>query len=262
MADRPAGFAREAVFLKTGDPSQLPMFEAEAEGLDELRRAGALRVPAVVDVGIRDGASFIALERLALGPASSAIEDRLGTGLAELHRHTRDRFGWHRDNTIGPTPQHNPATKDWASFFGTYRIGFQLQLAADNGYQGELQALGARLLEAMPRLLDGYAPEASLLHGDLWGGNWGAVGDEPVIFDPAVYYGDRETDLAMTRLFGGFGSSFYRAYNEAWPLAAGHEQRLELYQLYHVLNHLNLFGGGYSGQALRLLRRLSGREFA
>ena len=256
------GLGQDAVFLKTGAPAQLSMFEAEAEGLDELRRAGAIRVPAVIDVGLRDGQSFIALERLALGRASAATEARFGTALAELHRHTRDAFGWHRDNTIGPTPQRNAETRDWVKFYRTQRIEYQLRLAADNGFTGDLQALGEHLIEQIPDLLAGHEPEASLLHGDLWGGNWGAVDDEPVIFDPAVYYGDRETDIAMTRLFGGFGEAFYCAYGEAWPLAPGYEARLALYQLYHVLNHLNLFGGGYLGQAIRLMRSLSGREFA
>jgi fructosamine-3-kinase len=233
------------------------MFEAEVEGLRELALASAIRVPAVVDCGIETGTAFIALERLHLQPATPAAETQLGQQLAALHRHTEKKHGWHRDNTIGPTPQHNPWTRDWVEFFREHRLRFQLDLAAQNGYSGDLQSLGLKLVERLPALFDGYRPAASLCHGDLWSGNWGVADGVPVIFDPAVYYGDRESDIAMTMLFGGFGRAFYRAYEENWPMAPGHEQRLKLYQLYHVLNHLNLFGSGYVGQAMKLLRDLA-----
>ena len=248
---------RGDTFVKTGPPSALDMFEAEVEGLRELALASAIRVPAVIDCGIQDGTAFIALERLHFQPATSATETLLGQQLAALHRHTEKRHGWHRDNTIGPTPQHNPWTRDWVEFFREHRLRFQLDLAARNGYSGDLQSLGLRLAERLPELFEGYRPEASLCHGDLWSGNWGVADGVPVIFDPAVYYGDRESDIAMTMLFGGFGRAFYRAYEESWPMAKGHEQRLKLYQLYHVLNHLNLFGSGYLGQAMKLLRDLA-----
>ena len=238
------------------------MFEAEAEGLEELRRADAIRVPAVLDVGLRDGQSFIVLEQLHFESASTAVATAFGRQLAELHRRTQEQFGWHRDNTIGLTPQINTRTDDWISFFRDHRLGYQLRLAAENGYRGDVQSLGAELLQALPAILAGHEPEASLLHGDLWGGNWAAVDGEPVIFDPAVYYGDRETDLAMTRLFGGFGTAFYRAYDEAWPLPLGHERRTDLYQLYHVLNHLNLFGAGYRSRAINLMKALLAGKFA
>ena len=244
-------------FVKTGPASSLPMFEAEAEGLRELAAADAVRVPAVIDCGIDDGTAFIAIERLHLERATTAVETVFGDQLANLHRHTKKRHGWHRDNTIGPTPQHNPWTDDWIDFFREHRLRFQLDLAARNGYSGELQSLGDRLESRLPDLFDGYAPAASLCHGDLWSGNWGVADGVPVIYDPAVYYGDRESDIAMTMLFGGFGRAFYRAYGESWPMAEGHERRLKLYQLYHVLNHLNLFGSGYLGQAMKLLRDLA-----
>ena len=262
MTRASASSAEKDAFVKTGGLSQLAMFEAEAEGLDELRRAAEIRVPAVLDVGVRNGKSYIALERLPLGRASSSVAAAMGAALAALHRHTQDSFGWHRDNTIGPTPQINTQTDDWVAFFRDRRLTFQLELAADNGYTGELQQLGEQLVDRLPTLFAGHEPEASLLHGDLWGGNWGAIGDEPVIFDPAVYYGDRESDIAMTRLFGGFGADFYRAYEQAWPLSPGHETRNDLYQLYHVLNHLNLFGSGYLGQAMGLMRGLLGGKLA
>ena len=250
---------RENVFEKTGPESALPMFEAEAEGLSELGNAGAVRVPEVYDVGLRGGTAYIAMERLRLGPASAADGARFGAQLAALHLVTAERYGWHRDNTIGPTPQVNSPNDDWCDFFARHRLGYQLELAARNGGAGEIASLGGDLLEKLPRLFDGYAPPASLLHGDLWGGNWGVADGEPVIFDPAVYYGDSETDIAMTRLFGGFGSSFYDAYFAERPPSDGFEARQELYQLYHVLNHLNLFGSGYRRQATSLLRSLCGR---
>ncbi len=244
-------------FTKTGPASSLPMFEAEAEGLCELAAANEIRVPAVIDCGVENGVAFIAIERLRFERATTAIETAFGEQLAKLHRHTKDQHGWHRDNTIGPTPQHNPWTDDWIDFFGEHRLRFQLDLAARNGYTGELQSLGDRLQRRLPDLFEGYAPVASLCHGDLWSGNWGVADGVPVIFDPAVYFGDRESDIAMTMLFGGFGRTFYRAYEESWPMADGHERRLQLYQLYHVLNHLNLFGSGYMGQAMKLLRKLA-----
>lgn len=245
-------------FVKTGAAGTLDMFEAEAEGLRELAAANAIRVPAVIDCGLDDGGAFIAIERLHFERPTGVTETALGEQLAALHRCTKDRYGWHRDNTIGLTPQQNPWTSDWVSFFGEHRLNFQLELAARNGYGGELQSLGARLVDALPRFFDAYEPQASLCHGDLWSGNWGVAGGVPVIFDPAVYYGDRESDIAMTMLFGGFGRNFYRAYEKSWPMAGGHENRLELYKLYHVINHLNLFGTGYLGQAVRLMRGLLG----
>jgi fructosamine-3-kinase len=181
----------------------------------------------------------------------------LGAGLAALHRHTAALHGWHRDNSIGQTPQRNPQTDDWVAFFRAHRLQFQLELAAQNGYAGELQDRGKQLAERLGDFFEGYDPAPSLVHGDLWAGNWGVADGVPVIFDPAVYYGDRETDIAMTQLFGGFGDVFYREYALAWPLAPGSAERIELYQLYHVLNHLNLFGSGYLNQALAILRRLT-----
>ena len=233
------------------------MFEAEAEGLAELRKADAVRIPEVYDVGTDANGAYIKMERFELKRGNESHAATLGKQLATLHKHTADLHGWHRDNTIGPTPQHNPQTKDWVAFFREHRLEFQLDLAASNGYSGELQDLGNSLAERLEDLFEGYDPAPSLLHGDLWAGNWGVADGMPLIFDPAVYYGYRETDIAMTQLFGGFGDAFYREYERAWPLAAGSAERLELYKLYHVLNHLNLFGSGYLEQALSILRRLN-----
>jgi fructosamine-3-kinase len=246
------------VFVKTGRGTSWEMFAAEAEGLAELARAGAIRVPRVLACGVEGDTSFVALEWLDFDRASPDTEARLGEGLAKLHRTVGRRYGWHRDNTIGLTPQRNEWSHDWVEFFRARRLGFQLQLAADRGYTGSLQEQGALLMKRLPVFFDAYEPDASLLHGDLWGGNWASCDSEPVIFDPAVYYGDRESDLAMTRLFGGFGAAFYEAYESNAPLAPGHEARCDLYQLYHVLNHLNLFGSAYLGRAQSLMANLLG----
>lgn len=245
------------VFVKTGPASAFDMFDAEADGLRELAAANAIRVPNVIEVGVDGNEAFIKLERIDFEKASDATERLLGEQLASLHRCTADNFGWHRDNTIGLTPQHNSRRSDWPAFFREQRLEFQLELAASNGFDDELQTLGREFCERLPGLFVDYEPVASLLHGDLWDGNWGVVNGEPIIFDPAVYYGDRESDIAMTRLFGGFGRAFYDAYESAWPLERGHEPRTELYQLYHVLNHLNLFGGAYLDRAMRILGVLS-----
>ena len=244
------------IFLKTGPGDALDMFAAEAEGLLELKAAEAVRVPEVLAVGEHSGGAFLALEWLDLRSPDKSNEKILGEQLATMHRTVKDQFGWHRDNTIGRTPQHNEWSDDWSAFFGEHRLGFQLELAIRNGFSGELQKEGTRLLKSLPSFFEGYPVVPSLLHGDLWGGNWSSCQGLPVIFDPAVYFGDRETDLAMTKLFGGFGATFYSAYESAWPLQPGSHARMDLYQLYHVLNHLNLFGGAYLGRAIALMRNL------
>jgi len=243
-------------FVKLSNADRLDMFEAEAEGLAELAAAEAIRVPVPLCVGTTAGEAYIVMEQLRMGGMRGHSQAEAGRQLAALHRCTADAFGWHRDNTIGSTPQVNDWSSDWVSFWQDRRLGYQLRLAADNGYGGRLQQLGERLVEAVPELMD-HVPVPSLLHGDLWGGNIGydAAG-RPVIFDPAVYYGDREADLAMTELFGGFGGAFYDAYKEAWPIDPGYRRRRTLYNLYHILNHLNIFGGGYGGQAVGMMERL------
>ena len=245
------------MFVKVGPRAAHDAFAAEAEGLRELDAARALRVPRVLASGLAGTAAFLALEWIEPGPADAACERRLGEGLAALHAVTAPRYGFRRDNTIGRTPQANEWSADWIEFFRERRLRPQLVLGERRGFPRRLGARGARLLEALPALLAGHRPGASLLHGDLWGGNWlASTAGEPVLFDPAVYYGDRETDLAMTHLFGGFGPAFYRAYESAAPLPAGAALRCELYNLYHVLNHANLFGGGYTAQAQSLIERL------
>lgn len=248
---------RTAIFVKRLPLAERWRLEAEADGLERLARADAVRVPRVIGIGASGGECWLELERFELREPDARAEAQLGEALAALHAVTGPSFGLERDNAIGASPQPNGPSGDWAAFWRDRRLGFQLALAARNGYGGRLHERGNRLLESIPALLAGHEPRPSLLHGDLWAGNRGMLPDgTPVVFDPAVYYGDREADLAMTRLFGGFGPAFYAAYESAWPLPAGAGERHALYALYHVLNHLNLFGGGYLGQAEALIDRL------
>ncbi len=237
-----------STWLRTG-------FVAEAAGLQAIAATQTLRVPQVIAHGASEGICFLVLEYLPLSGRGNAR--LLGAQLAALHRNTSDRFGFAQDNFIGISPQPNTWKDDWLEFWREQRLEHQLRLAAQNGYGGELQQQGERLMAALPDLFVGYTPQPSLLHGDLWGGNHGFLADgTPVIFDPASYYGDRECDLAMTELFGGYPPEFYAAYRAAWPLDAGYAKRRDLYNLYHILNHANLFGGGYAEQAERMISAL------
>lgn len=247
--------SERAFFVKIHAAAGLAMFEAEAAGLTELAASQTVRVPKPVSWGSAADLAWLALEYLPLGGTGAMAT--LGRQLAALHRQPQPYFGWRRDNTIGSTPQRNTRSDDWIEFWREQRLSLQLELAAKNGYGGGLQRQGEALLARLAGLFVSYQPTPALLHGDLWSGNAGATVDgEPVVFDPAVYYGDREADLAMTELFGGFPACFYAAYREAWSLDAGYVQRRMLYNLYHVLNHLNLFGGGYLAQAERLIAQL------
>jgi protein-ribulosamine 3-kinase len=258
------GCINQAVRVEYGDSSylvklsgagQLEMFAAEALGLQELQQCSELRIPEPVCWGDDGRSSWLVMEYLDLGGHGDAAA--LAAGLASMHRITRPAFGWVRDNTIGSTPQINTPADDWIGFWRDRRLRFQLELAVRNGAGGSLQAGGERLLDEFPRLFSSYTPVASLLHGDLWGGNQAYTrAGEPAIYDPAVYYGDRETDIAMTELFGGFGRDFYAAYREHYPLDEGYAVRRRLYNLYHVLNHFNMFGGGYLSQARGMLDSL------
>jgi fructosamine-3-kinase len=242
-------------FVKVNDRNAAELFAVEADGLQALAAAEVVRVPQVLARGVTEELAYLVLEWIELATPDTQARRLLGEQLAALHRHTNERYGWHRDNAIGRTPQPNTWSTSWIDFMRERRIGFQLELAARHGYAQQLQPRSNRLLSVLDRLLDDDQPPApSLLHGDLWGGNW--LADQqgrPVLFDPAVHYGDREADIAMTELFGGFGAAFYEAYGETWPLDAGYAVRRDLYQLYHVLNHLNLFGGSYLASAQRLI---------
>ncbi|MDO9063788.1 MAG: fructosamine kinase family protein [Sulfuricella sp.] len=249
-------------FVKVNRMSGLAMFEAEADGLREIAGAGVIRVPDPVCAGGAEDSAFLVLEAIDFnsGDFSSGRKGRaddLGRQLAEMHRVSAAQYGWRRDNTIGSSLQINTPADNWPEFWRDRRIGRQLALAASNGYGGALQRKGECLLARLDGFFTGYVPLPSLLHGDLWGGNYAfSATGEPVIFDPAVYYGDRETDLAMTELFGGFPAAFHAAYREAFPLDSGYPMRKALYNLYHILNHLNMFGEGYLGQAEGVIEKL------
>jgi fructosamine-3-kinase len=244
------------VFLKLMPEPEAGVLEAEADGLAAIAAPDTVRTPAVLGSGVAGNDAWLALEWLSLDRLGSAAGAELGRQLANMHRATHDQHGWDRDNWIGRTPQRNTRQRDWVEFYREHRLGFQLDLAAASGFGGRLQRRGKELMATLPAFFSDYQPAPSLLHGDLWGGNAASANAVPVIFDPAIHYGDRESDIAMTRLFGGFGRPFYQAYEETWPLDAGYSRREPLYQLYHVLNHLNLFGSGYLGRAESLIAEL------
>lgn len=241
-------------FVKLNKASSLPMFEAEAAGLEEIQNSRTLRVPEAKCWSRNDRNAWLVLEYLELKGAPKKCGEALGTGLANMHRSFSEQFGWVRDNTIGSTLQKNDLSFNWIDFWRHHRLEYQLHLAKANGYTGKLQTQGEQLMANLDAFFTEAHISASLLHGDLWSGNYAfdSTG-QPVLFDPAVYYGDREADLAMTELFGGFPTQFYASYQNAYPLDAGYRTRKTLYNLYHVLNHLNLFGGGYLRQAEHML---------
>lgn len=242
-------------FVKVNHSDFVDMFEAEAQGLLEMADSKTIMVPEPVCYGSTENQCYVVMQYLDLAgrPDSSLLAHQL----AAMHGVTSDRFGWHINNTIGSTLQVNTSSDNWIDFWREHRLGFQLQLAANNGYGGKLQSLGDNLLSDLPALFESYNPQASMLHGDLWGGNYGGLSDgTPVIFDPAFYYGDREAELAMTTLFGGFSADFYSAYDEVYPLDDGYSVRKQFYNIYHVINHLNLFGGGYQAQAIDMMKRV------
>ena len=242
-------------FVKTNQTGQKAMFEAEARGLQEIASSNTLKVPKSVCFGENQAQSYIVLEYLDM--AGRADQRILGEQLAAMHNVTAEQFGWDMNNTIGATHQPNDWMENWLDFWSEQRLGFQLQLAQKKGYGGELQSLGEKLLVEMPKLFNGQEIKPSMLHGDLWGGNVAGLKDgTPVIFDPAFYYGDREADIAMTYVFGGFGPDFYASYQNAFPLDEGFAVRKTFYNIYHIINHLNMFGGGYYGQAIHMLEQV------
>jgi len=251
------------VKLRTDMPADL--FRREAEGLKLLRRAEALAVPEPLYAGEipgREGSGgMLALEWIETGPARPETIEALGAGLAAQHRRMSPdgRYGLHMDNYIGLLPQANGPRDSWIDFYRDRRLLPLAKLAESRGLlpKGRRDAL-YRLMERLGAWLPDR-PAASLLHGDLWGGNWLAGADgRPWLIDPAVYYGDRECDLAFSELFGGFPARFYAAYREAYPLDGGYEERKPIYQLYHLLVHLILFGEAYGPGVDRVLRRYAG----
>lgn len=247
-----------SVFVKCVPAAESDLLASERDGLSRIAATGTVDVPDVLASGC-DEVAWLALQYIELARPTDAASAELGERLAALHAQREDRFGLERDNWIGRTPQINTPEADWTEFFFEHRIGPQIRRLAESG-----QRFGGkdveRLRAAWTRRFPGYAPEPGLIHGDLWTGNAAMTSDgRPLVFDPAVHFADRECDLAMTRLFGGFGSSFYEAYEAAWPLDEGWPERMHYYQLYHVLNHANLFGGGYVGRSRQVIESLAGR---
>jgi protein-ribulosamine 3-kinase len=245
-----------SVFLKVS-PQFSDMFIKEANGLRELEKANAIRIPRVLHADEK----VLIIEFLpSTSPSNRKIFfENFGRQFAQLHRRTNRQFGFYEDNYIGSTPQKNlPMTASWREFYWQNRLLFQFHLAEKNGYaDSSLRKYFSQLEKNMNNIIPDDGEPPALLHGDLWGGNYlCTANDTPVIIDPAVYYGHREADLGMTLLFGGFGDSFYSAYNEAYPLQPGWQKRMEVYKLYHLFNHLNLFGEGYYGQVAETMRRL------
>lgn len=249
------------LFAKGGDAAAWPLLQMEADGLEALACAASGSgqiVPAVQGLEHIGDQALLLLEWLELSSGGSSPGwQQLGAALAGLHRTSLSRpcaaadrldgaYGWQRDNVIGRTPQINGWLSDWASFFVERRLQPQLQGLARKG-MALRQA--DRLLDGVRQRLESHRPEAVLVHGDLWSGNAALTASGGALFDPAVHRADREVDLAMARLFGGFPAAFFSGYQQAWPLPADHASRIELYNLYHLLNHANLFGGGYFSQA-------------
>jgi fructosamine-3-kinase len=242
-------------FIKSNRPERLEMFVAEAEGLKALADTGAIRVPAPVCWGSGEDRSYLVMESIRMGGAE---DSRLfGQQLAQMHLATKPQYGWYRGNTIGSTAQVNGWLDDWIEFWRHQRLGYQLILAKHKGIAPIIFDKGELIKDKFPALFAGRQVKASPLHGDLWSGNWsGDANGNPVIFDPAFYYGDHEADLAMMELFGSPGRGFLNAYREVFPVDPGYPVRRHFYNLYHILNHFNLFGGGYAGQAERLMDKL------
>jgi fructosamine-3-kinase len=238
-------------FVKLNQEHLVEMFAAEARGLLEIAATATIKVPIPICWGVSGGRSYLVLEYLDLTTKVSDREwSQLGGHLAALHRHqitTNSEFGWHVNNTIGSTPQINTWERDWTVFFTRHRIGYQLTLARQKGAHF---ARADELLSAIDQILDRHQPSPSIVHGDLWSGNasFSSTG-LPIIYDPATYWGDREVDVALTELFGGFPRAFYQGYDRVYPLDPGYSQRKVLYNLYHILNHYNLFGRSYYDQA-------------
>ena len=243
-------------FLKYNPSASNDMFIKEANGLKELAKANAIRISEVLSFA----EDYILLEYIPTGNKKKTFFEEFGRSFAEMHKFTSESFGFYEDNYIGSNPQKNIPVENekasWVSFYFNKRILFQLQLAEKLGNSTDALRKGISKLEnKIEEIIGGKAEKPSLLHGDLWSGNYMVdENGDAVLIDPAVYYGHREADLGMTKLFGGFSSEFYRAYNETFPLEDGCEYRENIYKLYHVLNHLNLFGGGYYSQALSVIK--------
>lgn len=243
-------------FAKTNARPLADQFECEAAGLEALARADTtLAVPAPLAwQDSRNGTDgFLVMEYFEPGPRVPDFDEKLGRGLASLHRNTSSSFGFDNDNYCGATPQPNPWTAHWVEFYREHRLEHQLTLGS---YDSSARRKLKMLFDRVDGLLDIDAEPPALIHGDLWSGNLHANEEgRPALIDPAVYYGHREAELGMMKLFGGFSQRVWDAYEEAYPLQPGWRDRLPLYELYHVMNHNTLFGGGYGRQAVSIAER-------
>lgn len=255
------GKGPDSVFVKINTSASLAMFEAEEFGLQSIEETDSVTVPSVYCTGISGVHSFIAMQRLSIarlpGTLSGQYYRKFGRKLAIMHKHTQTQYGADINNTIGSTTQFNNWTQNWFDFWRQQRLYYQLSLIKQTGLApSSLFDEGYELGEKMSQLFT-ETPVASCLHGDLWQGNWAFDGHgNALIFDPAHYFGDRETDIAMTRLFGSAPPDFYATYNEAYPLSDNYTTRETFYNIYHILNHYNLFGGSYLRQAQQMIRRV------
>ena len=246
----------ETIFLKKNNLSHPQMFEAEAQGLKHLICEGGPRVPKPLACFKDNAHQYLLLEFLSTGSRVSDYWEQFGRQLAHMHKTVRSsEFGFDIDNFIGATPQTNEYHSNWLIFFREMRLEPQIKMAASY-LGGGLRKKLNQLLDNLDQFIPDHSEDASIIHGDLWTGNamTGPKG-EPVIIDPATYYGHREAEIAMTQLFGSFGGRFYDAYNEYWPMGSGWEDRMDLYNLYHMLNHVNLFGSGYVGSVSSIVNR-------
>ena len=245
----------KSYFVKLNNLDSIDMFAAEADGLNEMAATKTIRVPSPICFGISNQKSYLVLEYIHLNNGNFKSQTNLGKDIAKLHSIGQKKFGWHRNNTIGTTMQLNPTNNNWPEFFRKYRLEFQINLAKKNGFEFHRSK---ELLNKTDDFFYGYKPKPTLLHGDLWSGNFAFDENKnPVVFDPANYYGDREAEFGLTEMFGGFSSDFWNGYNSVLPLDPGYSTRKELYRLYHTLNHLNLFGSSYAVSVQQLISQLN-----
>ena len=241
-------------FCKQNQENFYPFFATEALALKQIGETETIRAPRSITCGKTKNKSYLLMEFIEEGNSSDKGSQEMGRQLAKLHKIKHPYFGWEQDNCIGATPQPNPKNENWVEFYKNQRLIHQFELAAHKGHKFDKVN---ELLSNLELFFDGYSPFPSLLHGDLWGGNASYdLEGNPFVFDPASYFGDREADIAFTYMFGGFSPSFYKSYEKEFPLNPGFKHRKTLYNLYHELNHFNLFGGGYASAAQSSIHQL------
>jgi len=244
------------LFIKVNAAQRLGMFEAEYIALKTIHASKSIKCPQPIITGSFENKSYLVMEYIEFGSGTGNTYAEFGRQLAAMHKTTNANFGFDIDNTIGSSPQYNSYKENWLEFWRDKRMLPQLEMAEKNGSGKGLRLASDKVLAKLDEFFPAQ-PVPSLLHGDLWSGNYAADKDsKPVIYDPASYYGDRESDLAMTELFGRCPDNFYASYDEVCPLPDGYSRRRTLYNIYHIINHYNLFGGGYAAQAQRMLDSL------